>query len=269
MTRAAFNSCVRWFVAATKPTADQKVLLIVDNHDSRFAVKALKYLAANHVVLLTLPPNSTALLQPLDVAVFGALKKKLHELVDLWSSVHNNEKLQRRNIAPIVFQAWDLTVTHDNIVSGFAASGCWDGKIQAVNPQAISDKKLGPAAVAHTARVADPDAPIKLSALAAVGVGTVAGSAPAAESKGSLRDLLSRALILCCVHAQRLRLWTARTTQRRSVAPSAASAIALLRRLCLRTSLPTFARFCTWTTRFWRCPLPSAVGTGAMGAAAF
>lgn len=51
-------------------------LLLVDNHWSHTSLEVAEYCRDNQIHLLCLYPNSTFILQPLDVGVFGAFKKK-------------------------------------------------------------------------------------------------------------------------------------------------------------------------------------------------
>lgn len=55
----------------------QHRLLICDGHDSHISGSFLAHCLQNRIVLLILPPHTSHLLQPLDVAIFGPLKKRL------------------------------------------------------------------------------------------------------------------------------------------------------------------------------------------------
>ena len=50
--------------------------MIVDNLSSHFLVEILEQCQINNILFICLPPNATHLCQPLDVALFGPLKKK-------------------------------------------------------------------------------------------------------------------------------------------------------------------------------------------------
>ncbi len=58
----------------TRPTAEHPVLLLLDGHQTRYSWQCLEFAMAHHVLLFLLPPHMTALLQPLDVGVFGIFK---------------------------------------------------------------------------------------------------------------------------------------------------------------------------------------------------
>jgi hypothetical protein len=187
----------------------------MDNHDSRHSVRVLKYLVENHVILLALPPYSTSFLQPLDVSVYGALKTETHALVDKWAASPGNARVSRRNIARIIFPAFAKRCSHDNIISGFAATGIWvPGK--GVSRDAVADRHLGPAFHATSLRGEDKDRAVMLSELVdAVGAdaaaSSFAGSDGAAtmvfESKAGklLRLLVPFSLSRACFPVQRAR----------------------------------------------------------------
>mgnify|MGYP002387136339 CR=1 FL=1 len=118
----------------------------------------------NNVLVMTFPPGTTSVLQPLDVGVFGSLKQLLHDLVDAWSQRAGNPPISRRNIAQLVFRAWEERCTHNNIVAGFRASGVWDASC-GVRREALKTLQLGPAAAAATFRAESKENDVKLSDL--------------------------------------------------------------------------------------------------------
>lgn len=181
MTRATFTTWARVFVNAVKPTPERKALLLIDNHESRHSVKALKYLQDNNVILLAFPPNATLFLQPLDVGVFGALKIRLHEAVDSFAADPRNPPVTRRNIASIAFSAWDECCSEKNVLSGWRKSGIWP-----LDPRAVPDDRLGPASMAASARAAKPGQDVRILELIPDSQPAAAAAAvPAAESKGA------------------------------------------------------------------------------------
>ena len=50
-------------------------MLICDGHDSHITGDFIEFCMDNNILLMILPPHSSHLTQPLDVGVFGALKK--------------------------------------------------------------------------------------------------------------------------------------------------------------------------------------------------
>ena len=68
----------RVFEPATRTKANgQQRLLICDGHDSHISGNFISHCIQNRITLFILPPHTSHLLQPLDVAIFGPLKKRL------------------------------------------------------------------------------------------------------------------------------------------------------------------------------------------------
>ena len=53
----------------------QTQILICDRHESHISADFLAYYIHNNIILMLLPPHTSHLTQPLDVAVFNPLKK--------------------------------------------------------------------------------------------------------------------------------------------------------------------------------------------------
>ncbi|CUS22690.1 LAQU0S06e03818g1_1 [Lachancea quebecensis] len=88
----AFFEYIKWFDSHTEHLTydpegnvpQKQRVLIIDNHYSHYCKSVLDYVAARKIVLLLLPPNTTHVLQPLDVGVFSCLKKKVRTLATEW-----------------------------------------------------------------------------------------------------------------------------------------------------------------------------------------
>ena len=55
-------------------SSERPLLLILDGHSSHYCPDTIKCASEEHVIVFTLPPNTTHLTQPLDKGVFGPLK---------------------------------------------------------------------------------------------------------------------------------------------------------------------------------------------------
>lgn len=76
-----------WFISHLLPVLKkqegQKVV-IGDNLSSHLSVKVVKLCGENNISFICLPPNSSHLTQPLDVAYFRPLKAKWREVLVKW-----------------------------------------------------------------------------------------------------------------------------------------------------------------------------------------
>lgn len=70
---------IPWLVTKRQSIKDlnARALIVIDNHKSRYYIPLLQLLKDNNIDMLFLPPNSTHILQPLDVCVFGPFKSAL------------------------------------------------------------------------------------------------------------------------------------------------------------------------------------------------
>lgn len=67
------------------------VLMFVDGHKSHLSLQLNKFCETNGIILVALYPNTTHLLQPMDIAVFRSLKENWKNEVHRWrlSSLDN------------------------------------------------------------------------------------------------------------------------------------------------------------------------------------
>ncbi|XP_025410766.1 uncharacterized protein LOC112683809 [Sipha flava] len=69
-----FLEWLKHFSKSVKPTSEDPVLLIMDNHCSHISLQAYEFCKANGICVVTLPPHTSHKLQPLNLTFFGPLK---------------------------------------------------------------------------------------------------------------------------------------------------------------------------------------------------
>ena len=89
-------------------TASGPVFLIFDGHYSHISLDLIKTARASNIQLICLPPNTTHLLQPLDVGLFSVLKKKWRNILKVISMKQKVAKLQRKPF-PFLYPNYGLT----------------------------------------------------------------------------------------------------------------------------------------------------------------
>ncbi|KAK7455951.1 hypothetical protein BaRGS_00039419, partial [Batillaria attramentaria] len=77
MTEENFPKFLAHFKHHLKPSRESPVLVILDNHGSHLGIAALDFAKEHGIALLSLPPHYSHKLQPLDISVFGPLKKRI------------------------------------------------------------------------------------------------------------------------------------------------------------------------------------------------
>ena len=65
------------------PSVDQRAVLIVDGHKSRYDPRTLRALQENDIFLIILPAHSSRLTQPLDLRLNGIIKSQFARKINL------------------------------------------------------------------------------------------------------------------------------------------------------------------------------------------
>lgn len=113
------------FIKHVKPDKDNKVLLIMDNHESHITVEAINKAKDNGIILFTIPPHTSHKLQPLDRGVFGPFKSYYNVACKNWLLSNPGKPLSVYDIAAITGKSYPLAFTPSNIIAGFSSSGLW------------------------------------------------------------------------------------------------------------------------------------------------
>ena len=74
MTDANFVKFLHHFVEHVKPSKEDPVLLLLDNHASHLSIDVLHLAKDSEIDMLSFPPHCSHKLQPLDVGVFSTLR---------------------------------------------------------------------------------------------------------------------------------------------------------------------------------------------------
>nr|XP_023022966.1 uncharacterized protein LOC111511186 [Leptinotarsa decemlineata] len=120
------NLFLEWLVhfkQHAKPSADEPILLILDNHASHISLSIYKYCKFNHIHMLSLPPHTSQRMQPLDVSFFGPLKMAYKKECDLFLKSHLAEKITPYDVASLVRKAFNNVASISKGESGFRATG--------------------------------------------------------------------------------------------------------------------------------------------------
>lgn len=71
------DNCLHYlnhFVKYVKPSENNKILLILDNHASHCSLEAITFCREHYITILGFPHHTTHRLQPLDVSIFWLIK---------------------------------------------------------------------------------------------------------------------------------------------------------------------------------------------------
>lgn len=125
MTAPLFLQVLQHIQKTTRCSNADKILILMDNHESHCSIDAINYCRNNGIVLLTFPPHCTHKMQPLDVAVNASFKSKLAVAQNDWLVNHPGKTITIHDLAGIVTPAYNASHTINNITSGFATPGIY------------------------------------------------------------------------------------------------------------------------------------------------
>ena len=102
---------------------ENKVLLILDNHEAHISLAAIDLAKENGVVLLTMPPHTSHRLQPLDVCCFKPFKTAYAQAMENWMRSNPGKTITIYEIPEFVAHAQLHGLTAKNILSAFQSTG--------------------------------------------------------------------------------------------------------------------------------------------------
>lgn len=109
------------------------VVIYMDNHSSHLNLPLVTFCRDKKIELIMLPPNSTHIMQPLDIAFFHPFKETWKKCVPKWKNQQSVDQIKKENF-PLVLQFTLQNMTNEEkvVVSGFKASGLYP-----FNPKAV------------------------------------------------------------------------------------------------------------------------------------
>ena len=128
---------LQFFVQNIPPL--RPVLLIQDGHASHISIEVIEFAQQNGIHMLCLPAHTTHILQPLDVGVFKSFKSMFSKACTSYISKHPGRVITADILASLVAEAWPLSFTALNIMSGFKKCGLFP-----LNPSTVDDRRLAP-----------------------------------------------------------------------------------------------------------------------------
>lgn len=133
-----------WFEKILLPYANAltgKVVIIGDNLSCHYTYGVIDMCQKSNIVFVTLPPNCTHILQPLDVGFFAPAKKSWNIILEGWRKESRTSGSIPKEIFPLLLHRfWNMVQDHGyskNLESGFAATG-----ISPLNPDRVFAKLL-------------------------------------------------------------------------------------------------------------------------------
>jgi len=106
-----------------KNNVKRPVIVFLDRHASHLNMHLGEFCKNNQIILICLFPNTTHILQTLDVAVFVPLKSKWKSIVRQWRMDHNGREIGKHNVPSLLHNILDSGDFKLSIKSGFWVCG--------------------------------------------------------------------------------------------------------------------------------------------------
>lgn len=118
-----FVRFINHFTKCTRTSKTNPTLLLLDSHSSHLSVEAIDLAAENGITILTFPPHCSHRMQPLDVSVFGPVKRIYNAMHSAWVKENSGKTMNFIVIPKFVGQALKEGANAENIIAGFRATG--------------------------------------------------------------------------------------------------------------------------------------------------
>ena len=146
-----FDGCKfkKWFKEVLVPNlkGDGLFAIIGDNLGSHFSEEVINICLKRNICFIMLVPNSMHLCQPLDLAVFGPMKRSWRSLLNEWhKESHSKGTLPKQHFLLLLRHLLNY-IKAENIVSGFRGSGISPlNKDKVLKQMSISNEQLNESA---------------------------------------------------------------------------------------------------------------------------
>lgn len=122
--------------------AARPVVLLMDSHSAHIGPEIIQVAKDNQVFIMTFPPHTSHLLQPLDVGVYKSLKSKWSKELNNFMLLQPNNKPDRSNFHDILNPAFLDSFSPSNIINAFRKSGACPFNASAVSQEALAPSRL-------------------------------------------------------------------------------------------------------------------------------
>ena len=133
-----FGWLVNLFFPSIKDKVQFPVLIFMDGHTSHINLAIATFCKENHIILYIFPPHASHIMQPLDVAVYGPLKKHWNAALYQFGIEFKGLSMNKSHFFKVFDSAWKKSIqTPQNAVAGFRKCG-----LVPLNPEAVDYDRL-------------------------------------------------------------------------------------------------------------------------------
>lgn len=125
-----------------KENAEFPIIVYMDNHSSHLNLPLATFCREKKIELIMLPPNSTHIMQPLDISFFHPFKEMWKKCVPKWKNEQNLSQFKKEDFPLVLkFTLENMTNAEKVIVSGFRGSGLYPFNPKAVDYDILNKSK--------------------------------------------------------------------------------------------------------------------------------
>ena len=135
---------VQFYPAVKHLLATGPVVLFFDGHFSHMGIRLIQKACSLGIHLFCLPPNTTHVLQPLDVGVFGPVKQRWRVILKTHKIKTKATNITKERFPSLIQQLWGRSITAEHLQGGFRAVG-----LVPFSPSAVKPSQLAPSLVAE------------------------------------------------------------------------------------------------------------------------
>ena len=112
------------FYEEIKDAVEFPILVLLDGLTSHINIAVSDFCRDHNIILFFFPPHASHVIQPLDVAVFGPLKKWYNQEVSGFSRRYNGLQITKHQFLTLFDPAWQKCISSpQNPISGFRKTG--------------------------------------------------------------------------------------------------------------------------------------------------
>ncbi|XP_013164897.1 PREDICTED: uncharacterized protein LOC106115849 [Papilio xuthus] len=122
ITESIFVDWLQHFKEYAKPSTDDPILQILDNHESHISLRTYEFCRKNFIHVLTLPPHTSHRMQPLDLTFHGPLKTAYYRECEYFTVNHPGTKITAYDVVGLYTTAFNRTTNTDKAINGFKSA---------------------------------------------------------------------------------------------------------------------------------------------------
>ena len=118
-----FELLANYFFLSIRDKVSFPVVLFLDGHCSHVTIASAQFCHDNNIILFCLPPHASHILQPLDVAVFGPMKKMWNVSIEEFKKKYMGLSMSKAHFFPVFQNCWSNSTSAANVKAGFKKCG--------------------------------------------------------------------------------------------------------------------------------------------------